>query len=34
MSGNITLIAGARLLPRGEYQIAPSRVIWIFGVSA
>src|SRR5207302_362461 len=34
MSGYSTPKAAASTLPRGEYQIAPSFVIWIFGVSA
>src|SRR5437867_1592258 len=34
MSGYRTPKAGASWLPRGEYQMAPSFVIWIFGVSA
>src|SRR5262245_4344323 len=34
MSGYSTPNAGASWLPRGEYQIAPSFVICIFGVSA
>src|SRR2546428_2585397 len=34
MSGYSTPNAGASTLPRGEYQIAPSFVICIFGVSA
>ena len=34
MSGYSTPKAGASKLPRGEYQIAPSLVTCIFGVSA
>ena len=34
MSGYKTPKAAAFTLPRGEYQIAPSLVTWIFGVSA
>ena len=34
MSGYNTLIDGALRLPRGENQMAPSLVTWIFGVSA